>query len=163
LSIGLSVDAVAHITHAYLHADAPLLSARAMIGNLPLMTDTSPACCCGMVGGADRRRRAVAAVLTMARPVFQGTGSSMLGLIALAFSRSNIFRTFFAILFTTVVLSLLHAVIVVPVLLAVVGPVTVVHEHGQGDGPEPGTTVVNKAAVPAKVAAGEPKGRAVSP
>ncbi|KAA0166242.1 hypothetical protein FNF31_01468 [Cafeteria roenbergensis] len=131
LSIGLSVDAVAHVTHAFLHADGPLRAASTMVKR-PFMEDTTPPSCWGLIGGAERRRRAVAAVLTMARPVFQGTGSSMLGLVTLAFSTSSIFRTFFTILFTTMVLSLVHAVFVIPVLLRILGPATTLHTHDPG-------------------------------
>jgi hypothetical protein len=121
LSIGLSVDGVAHVSHAFLHSREPLRAARRMV-TWDLMTDDHPATCFGCVGGSERRRRAVASVLTMARPVLQGTGSSMLGLLVLAFSSSSIFRIFFQILFTTIVLSLVHALLLMPVLLALVGP-----------------------------------------
>lgn len=155
LSIGLSVDAVAHVTHAFLHADGPLRAASTMVTR-PFMADTTPPTCWGMIGGAERRRRAVAAVLTMARPVFQGTGSSMLGLVTLAFSASSIFRTFFTILFTTMVLSLVHAVFIIPVFLRILGPATTLHTHDPGaldDDPEPissGAAVVASAAEPRK-------------
>ncbi len=127
LSIGFAVDAVAHISHAFLHHEAPMRTARDMAPKAIMDAADAPVCC-GRIGGSERRKRAVAALLTMGRPVLQGTGSSMLGLIALAASSSNIFRIFFRILFTTIALSLLHAIFVVPALLATLGPVVPKHE-----------------------------------
>jgi predicted RND superfamily exporter protein len=112
LSIGLAVDAVAHVSHAFLHARAPLRTARALSD--PEFWNS---------GISERRRRAIASLASMARPVLQGTASTMLGLLTLTFSRSNIFRIFFKVLFSTIVLSLVHALVFLPVLLRLCGPV----------------------------------------
>jgi len=55
-------------------------------------------------------------------PILQGDASTMVALLPLLGSSSRIFRSFFFILFTVLLLGVLHAVVLLPVLLGHFGP-----------------------------------------
>ncbi|GMH70128.1 hypothetical protein TL16_g05332 [Triparma laevis f. inornata] len=88
MSIGLSVDYCVHIGHAFTHSD----------GEAPNI-------------------RLVEAVKMMGTSVLKGGMTTFLGTIVLAFSSSDAFRTFFKMMFMTVVFGMLHGLIALPVFL----------------------------------------------
>ena len=93
LCIGFCVDFSAHMTYAFVSADG----------------DT----------GNERMRNALHA---LGYPIAQGAMSTILGVIALAFSTSYIFRSFFKVMFLVIALGAFHGLLIIPVLLSILGP-----------------------------------------
>ena len=93
ICIGFCVDFSAHITYAYVSAEG----------------DT----------GNQRMRNALHAI---GYPIAQGALSTILGVFALAFSASYIFRTFFKTMFLVLSLGAFHGLLIIPALLSIMGP-----------------------------------------
>ena len=93
ICIGFCVDFSAHITYAYVLAEG----------------DT----------GNERMRNALHAI---GFPIVQGALSTIIGVFALAFSASYIFRTFFKTMFLVISLSAFHGLLIIPALLSIMGP-----------------------------------------
>ncbi|XP_041753062.1 patched domain-containing protein 3-like [Coregonus clupeaformis] len=70
---------------------------------------------------ADLNEKAVDALAQMGYPIVQGAVSILLGVVALYFSESYIFRTFFKLIFLVIMLGLVHGVAFLPVFLTFVG------------------------------------------
>ncbi|XP_046556092.1 LOW QUALITY PROTEIN: patched domain-containing protein 3-like [Haliotis rubra] len=62
------------------------------------------------------------AIVHASGPVLNGAISSFLGVIILVLSESYIFKSFFNIMLTVMLLGMLHAVFLLPVVLSLVGP-----------------------------------------
>jgi Niemann-Pick C1 protein len=92
LAVGLSVDALAHITHSFLAHDGT--------GN----------------------ERAALAVTEIGRSVFNGAMSTLIVLIPLAAARSYVFQVFFRTFAAIIGFSAFHGLVVLPVILSVVQP-----------------------------------------
>ena len=92
IAIGLCVDYSVHICHAFL-----------------------------TVAGS-RRERAAAAMVEMGPAVLNGGVSTLIAFILLAGSDSHVFSVFFRIFLLVVCLGLFHGLILLPVLLALIGP-----------------------------------------
>ncbi|XP_033734655.1 patched domain-containing protein 3-like [Pecten maximus] len=95
MSIGFSVDFSAHICHAYITVD-----------------------------GATRKERVHNAINRTGGPIINAAISSIIGILILAFSSSYIFQSFFKLMFLVMVLGIGHALLLLPVLFSLVGPVT---------------------------------------
>ena len=93
MCIGFSVDFSAHITYAFVSAEG----------------DT----------GNERMRNALH---TLGYPIAQGALSTILGVVALGFSASYIFRAFFKTMFLVILLGAFHGLLVIPALLSFIGP-----------------------------------------
>jgi len=91
MSIGLSVDYVVHVAHAFEHED----------GN-----------------PSERLQKALSGI---GMSVAKGGVSTFLGIIALAFAPSAIFRTFFKLIFSTVVLGIFAGLVFFPACTALIG------------------------------------------
>lgn len=70
-------------------------------------------------GKGDERVRH--ALHTMASSVFKGGLTTFIGVMMLSIASSDAFRTFFKMLFCTVVLGVYHGLVVLPVLLSLIG------------------------------------------
>jgi predicted RND superfamily exporter protein len=92
LAIGLSVDYVAHIGHAFMKVQGT------------------------------RAERVTAALGSVGGGVLNGGVSTFLAVVVLAFAESFIFKIFFKQFFCIIVLGLAHGLILLPVLLTWVGP-----------------------------------------
>ncbi|MPC31550.1 Patched domain-containing protein 3 [Portunus trituberculatus] len=92
LAAGLSVDYAAHIAHAF------------------------------MAASGTQRERARAALVNMGPPVLHAGVSTLLAFAALAPCTTYLFTAYFRILTSVAALSLLQALLVLPVLLALLGP-----------------------------------------
>eukprot|EP00753_Platysulcus_tardus_P010713 PLAT2988.1.p1 GENE.PLAT2988.1~~PLAT2988.1.p1 ORF type:complete len:963 (+),score=426.36 PLAT2988.1:284-2890(+) len=97
LAVGLAVDYCAHIAHAFV--------------SHPVGT---------------RDDRVVHAVEELGTSVLQGATTTFLGVVVLAFGKSEIFRIFFKMFTLTVTLGVAHGLILLPVLLSLLGgkPIT---------------------------------------
>jgi len=93
MSIGFSIDNVAHFCHAY------------MISRQPTA-----------------KEKAVDALQMIGIPILLGDASTMVALLPLVGSKSRIFISFFYILFTVLLLSALHAIVLLPLVLGYFGP-----------------------------------------
>jgi Niemann-Pick C1 protein len=96
MAVGLAVDYTLHFLHAFLA--------------LP-----------HGAGGNDSRDRAARtrrALQTMGGSVMKGGGTTLVGTLPMAFSRSTIFRTFFAMLFSTIVYGLAVGLALIPAIVA---------------------------------------------
>ena len=93
MCIGFSVDFSAHITYAFVLAEG----------------DT----------GNERMRNALH---TIGYPIAQGTVSTILGMVALGFSSSYIFRAFFKTILLVILLGAFHGLLFIPALLSFIGP-----------------------------------------
>ena len=93
MSVGFSVDFTAHICHAFMVAK-----------------------------GSDRNERVAEAVTSSGGPIFNGTISSVLGILMLALAKSYIFRSFFKVMLLVIVFGASHALLFLPVVLSLVGP-----------------------------------------
>eukprot|EP00808_Paulinella_micropora_P011260 g7920.t1 len=103
MAIGLSVDYVVHMGHSYIRNHRKLRKLR------PHLTGTAR--------NAETMRIAFE---EMGVSVLNGGFSTFLGILLLAFANSPGFRTFFKILFGTVLLGLLHGLIFAPALFTVI-------------------------------------------
>eukprot|EP00919_Chromeraceae_sp_WS-2016_P045421 GHVR01108148.1.p1 GENE.GHVR01108148.1~~GHVR01108148.1.p1 ORF type:complete len:327 (+),score=42.97 GHVR01108148.1:701-1681(+) len=102
MAVGFVVDYTAHIAHSFenvnlIHAPGESASER-------------------------RARKAIISLQTVGVSVFYGGTSSLLATIPLAFSTSYIFFTFFRLFFLTIFFGLAHGLILMPVVLALIGP-----------------------------------------
>ncbi|XP_071232528.1 patched domain-containing protein 3-like [Salvelinus alpinus] len=70
---------------------------------------------------ADSNEKAVDALAHLGFPIVQGAVSTLLGVVALSFSESYIFRTFFKLMFLVITFGLVHGVAFLPVFLTFVG------------------------------------------
>ncbi|XP_060072049.1 patched domain-containing protein 3-like [Ylistrum balloti] len=95
MSVGFSVDFSAHICHAYITVD-----------------------------GATRKERVHKALDRSGGPIINAALSSIMGILILAFSSSYIFRSFFKLMFLVMVFGLAHALLLIPVIFSLIGPVT---------------------------------------
>ncbi|XP_012938856.1 patched domain-containing protein 3 [Aplysia californica] len=93
MSVGFSVDFCAHVCTAYMISDSPT-----------------------------RRGRATEAMIDASGPILNGGISSIIGLIALLFTESYIFQSFFKIMFLVIGFGTAHAVLLIPVVLSFIGP-----------------------------------------
>merc|ERR1712232_844007 len=93
LAIGLSVDYSAHVGHCF-------------------MTK----------GGKDRNNRAVESLADIGAAVLNGATSTFLAVVVLLFSSSYVFSTLSKQFALTVGLGVLHGLVLLPVLLALLGP-----------------------------------------
>lgn len=89
MCIGFSVDFSAHISYAYISCDA-----------------TEP------------REKVKQALYSLGLPIFQGSISTILGIVALAFAPSYVFVTFFKTVFLVMLFGATHGVLLLPVLLS---------------------------------------------
>ena len=103
LAIGLSVDAVAHVSHAFLNLHGT------------------------------RQERVVKALTVTGIPVLNGVTSTGLAVFMLAFSESYIFRVFFKVLFLTLLFGAFNGILLMPVLLNYIGPLPEHREEGDLD------------------------------
>ena len=101
MCIGFSVDFSAHISYHYLTEEDK--------------------------GAADRIRGSLYA---LGIPILQGGGSTIVGVIGLAFAPSYLFVTFFKMIFLVIVLGILHGLVLLPVLLSLFGPSGKVDKSG---------------------------------
>eukprot|EP00035_Acanthoeca_spectabilis_P015158 m.299671 g.299671 ORF g.299671 m.299671 type:complete len:908 (-) comp16299_c0_seq2:26-2749(-) len=92
LAVGLSVDAVAHITHAFLAHDGT---------------------------GDERARRAL---VEIGRSVFNGAVSTMIVLLPLVGARTYVFQVFFRTFMAIIGYSAFNGLVVLPIILSVVVP-----------------------------------------
>ncbi|XP_060072050.1 patched domain-containing protein 3-like [Ylistrum balloti] len=95
MSIGFSADFSAHICHAYITVD-----------------------------GATRKERVHKALDRSGGPIINAAVSSIFGIMIMAFSSSYIFKSFFKLMFLVMVLGLAHALLLLPLIFSVIGPVT---------------------------------------
>jgi predicted RND superfamily exporter protein len=97
MAIGLVFDYVAHIAHGFMDSMGTKIA------------------------------RSQKSLSVFGVPVINGGCSTFLGILALAFSNSSIFRVFFWMLFSVVVYGVLNAVVFLPVLLSFIGPGVIDH------------------------------------
>ena len=95
LSIGFSIDNVVHYCHAY-------------------MTSSKPS----------RKEKVTDALERIGMPILAGDLSTILALLVLLASASRIFKSFFWIILTVLFLGAVHAVVLLPVVLGLLGPLT---------------------------------------
>ncbi|XP_035025376.1 patched domain-containing protein 3 [Hippoglossus stenolepis] len=92
MSIGFSVDFSAHISYAFVSSSE-----------------------------SDVNKRAMDALAQLGYPVLQGALSTILGVLALSFSKSYIFRTFFKVMFLVITFGVCHGLMFIPVFLTLFG------------------------------------------
>ncbi|XP_067674728.1 patched domain-containing protein 3-like [Haliotis asinina] len=94
MSVGFSVDFTVHVCSAYMLSE-----------------------------GHTRNVRARNAILHAAGPIFNGGLSTLIGICTLVVSQSYVFQSFFRIMVLVVLFGMSHAVLLMPVLLSLVGPI----------------------------------------
>ena len=100
ISVGFAVDYASHMVHAFV----------------------------SHCHGSSRNRRAVESLALMGAPVFNGAVCTLLGVFMLGFAESYVFIVFFRMFTLVVVIGTVHGLVVLPVLLGCIGPMT---SHGQ--------------------------------
>ncbi|XP_046556236.1 patched domain-containing protein 3-like [Haliotis rubra] len=93
MSVGFSVDFTVHVCSAYMLSE-----------------------------GQTRNDRARNAIIHAAGPIFNGGLSTFIGICTLVVSQSYVFQSFFRIMVLVVLFGMSHAVLLMPVLLSLVGP-----------------------------------------
>ena len=93
ICIGFSVDFSAHISYAYVSGNQ-----------------------------GSRRENAIHALYSLGMPIVQGSLTTILGILILAFSETYIFRTFFKTMFLVITLGTLHGIVFIPVFLMLIIP-----------------------------------------
>lgn len=105
MAVGLAVDYTLHFCHAFLAAP-----------------------------GADRVAKVKYTLQTMGSSILKGGGTTLIGILPMAFSMSTIFRTFFALLFSTVAYALLVGMVLLPVVMSVLPMPSAPHlQHDSSD------------------------------
>ena len=107
MAVGLAVDYTLHFCHAFLAAP-----------------------------GVCEMERVQYTMRTMGSSILKGGGTTLVGTLPMAFSRSVIFRTFFALLFSTIVYGLAVGLILIPVVLSIVPLPAATHLHVEGIVPD---------------------------
>ena len=102
MAVGLAVDYNLHVIHAFMSTPSEL----------------------------PRGHRVVLAMKDMGKSVSMGAFTTLLGTLPMALSSSTIFRTFFAMLFSTVVYGMSVGLVLVPIVLAAV-PLPVARPHAR--------------------------------
>jgi predicted RND superfamily exporter protein len=100
LVVGMAVDYAAHVAHAFMRASGT------------------------------RQNRVSSAVSAVGVPVLNGGFSTFLAFVLVAFSSSYAFQAFFKVFFGVVIFGLFHGLLLLPVLLALIGPPS---HHGDKD------------------------------
>ncbi|KAL8440535.1 hypothetical protein Efla_003206 [Eimeria flavescens] len=98
ISIGFAVDYSAHMCHCFTHC----------------LGDT-------------RNQRAIEALVLMGNPLFHGASSTLLGILLLGFSESFVFTVFFRMMVMVVLFGAAHGMILLPVILSWLGPMSSAH------------------------------------
>ena len=102
MAVGLAVDYTLHFCHAFLAAP-----------------------------GVDRVERVKYTLTTMGSSILKGAGTTLIGTLPMAFSQSTIFRTFFALLFSTIIYGMAVGLLLIPVVVSVIPMPTAHHlQHG---------------------------------
>ena len=78
--------------------------------------------------GDSRTQKASKTLETIGASVLIGGISTLVGVLPLAFSTSEIFWTTFIVFFGLVILGLMHGLILLPVLLSMCGPIESIYE-----------------------------------
>jgi len=78
-----------------------------------------------IIGKGSRHEKSVFALTSIGSAIFNGGLSTFLALVLLGFSTSHIFLSFFKVFVLTVVFGLFHGLVLLPVMLAVAGPMEV--------------------------------------
>jgi len=94
MAIGLVVDYSSHIATAFGHASTKL----------------------------SRDERMTDALVEIGPPVLLGLATTMIGILPLAFASSTVFRVFFKMFVSIVIVGGLHGLVVLPVILSLIGP-----------------------------------------
>lgn len=102
ISIGFAVDYSAHMCHCFTH-------------------------CLGQ----NRDQRAIEALVLMGNPLFHGASSTLLGVLLLGFSESFVFTVFFRMMVMVVLFGAAHGMILLPVILSWLGPISKGHEDAE--------------------------------
>ena len=97
MAVGLAVDYTLHFCHAFLASRGP-----------------------------DSAERVKHVLNTMGSSILKGGGTTLMGTIPMALTKSTIFRTFFALLFSTIIYGLAVGLMFIPVVLSVV-PMPIAH------------------------------------
>ena len=100
MSIGLVVDYIMHVVHTFFETQGP-----------------------------SRNERVKQVMNTMGKSVLLGGMSTLLGVLPLAFSESEVFRTFFYTYLGIVLFGASHGLILTPVILSLVGPAQMNNEE----------------------------------
>ena len=108
MCIGFCVDFSAHITYAFVSA-----------------------------GGDTGNERMCNALHALGYPIAQGALSTILGVVALGFSASYIFRAFFKTMLLVIFLGAFHGLLVIPALLSFMGPKSTRHHRTASPVAEP--------------------------
>merc|ERR1712150_377597 len=103
MSIGLMVDFVMHVTLRYLET-----------------------------AGTSRTAKTKESLETIGASLLVGGMGTILGVLPLAFSSSEIFFTVFIIFFGLILLGLLHRLVLLPVLLSMIGPLESIGKYNRG-------------------------------
>ena len=122
ISVGFSVDNTAHFCHAYMIAPikrADLERKRLSHSYLdePRIADN--------FDKRERHERCLFALNSVGVPILAGDFSTICALLPLAAAQSAIFVSFFKILFLVMLFGALHAVLFLPIVFSVIGPVGV--------------------------------------
>lgn len=72
--------------------------------------------------GTDRKTRTAHSIDVAGGAVFNGAMSTIIGISTLSLSSSQIFISFFKVMFLVMIFGLIHALILLPIMLAWVGP-----------------------------------------
>ncbi|CDJ36599.1 LOW QUALITY PROTEIN: uncharacterized protein EMH_0091690 [Eimeria mitis] len=88
-----------------------------------LLTFTANGCCALF--------RAIEALVLMGNPLFHGASSTLLGILLLGFSESFVFTVFFRMMVMVVLFGAAHGMVLLPVILSWLGPMTVNHNASE--------------------------------
>ena len=75
-----------------------------------------------IIASGDRSERTISALSTIGSAVFNGGLTTFLALVLLGLSTSHVFISFFKVFCLTVMFGLYHGLVLLPVLLAILGP-----------------------------------------
>ena len=105
ISIGFSVDNAAHICHAYIKLDT-----NKYFTNIATKAE-------------ERKERILYSLNAVGIPIICGDLSTIIAIIPLAGAQSEIFISFFKVLTLSMLFGILHAMIYLPVILSLIGPI----------------------------------------
>ncbi|CDI81095.1 Patched family domain containing protein, putative [Eimeria praecox] len=125
ISIGFAVDYSAHMCHCFTHCLGKTRNQRYMKAVTP--QDISE----GLFMRSEREMKAIEALVLMGNPLFHGASSTLLGILLLGFSESFVFTVFFRMMVMVVLFGAAHGMVLLPVILSWLGPMTNAHSDGE--------------------------------
>ena len=124
LSVGFSVDNAAHFCHSFMNAPLNTDGKTIFIGKDKTLEYSV---------SNERKARVLYALNAVGLPIFAGDISTIIALLPLSTADSQIFVSFFKCVTLVMLFGVSHAIVYLPVVLSMIGPLGYDNEHEQAE------------------------------